>query len=204
MHPMTDETNSGPAMPTLEDWQHWTLVMGRAQQMLMEFWAEQHEEGPAVSRHWSPRAFGFGEHRQRQRSDGADDRGRAGLGQGAGDLGQDARRGDRALRSAERPTSRIAASPRRNGARTRSSTPSAKSYLRMSDQLLGSVEEIEGVDRRDAAEAALRDQELRRRDGPVEFRADQPAGAEADASRPAARICSRASPTCSRTLRRAS
>ena len=31
---MTDETT---AIPTLEDWQHWTLVMGRAQQMLMEF-----------------------------------------------------------------------------------------------------------------------------------------------------------------------
>src|SRR4051794_15569750 len=34
---MADET---PAMPTLEDWQHWTLVMGRAQQMMMEFWAD--------------------------------------------------------------------------------------------------------------------------------------------------------------------
>ena len=39
---MADDKNSaGAAMPTLEDWQHWTLVMGRAQQMLMEFWAEQ-------------------------------------------------------------------------------------------------------------------------------------------------------------------
>ena len=25
-----------PPVPTLEDWQHWTSVMGRAQQMLME------------------------------------------------------------------------------------------------------------------------------------------------------------------------
>jgi polyhydroxyalkanoate synthase len=28
------------AFPTLEDWQHWTLVMGKAQQMLMEAWAD--------------------------------------------------------------------------------------------------------------------------------------------------------------------
>jgi polyhydroxyalkanoate synthase len=39
MEAMADETDSG-AMPTLEDWQHWTWVMGRAQQMLMEAWAE--------------------------------------------------------------------------------------------------------------------------------------------------------------------
>ena len=29
-----------PPIPTLEDWQHWTSVMGRAQQMLLERWAE--------------------------------------------------------------------------------------------------------------------------------------------------------------------
>ena len=45
---MTDEANTGPAMPSLEDWQHWTLVMGRAQQMLMEFWAEQMKQGKAM------------------------------------------------------------------------------------------------------------------------------------------------------------
>ena len=47
-------------MPTLEDWQHWTLVMGRAQQMLMEFWAEQMKSGQALPS-WSPPAFDFGE-----------------------------------------------------------------------------------------------------------------------------------------------
>src|SRR5438067_2493405 len=35
-----NETSTTGAIPTLEDWQHWTLVMGRAQQMLMEFWAD--------------------------------------------------------------------------------------------------------------------------------------------------------------------
>ena len=39
---MTDDAKPAmPPMPTLEDWQHWTYVMGRAQQMMMEFWAQQ-------------------------------------------------------------------------------------------------------------------------------------------------------------------
>jgi polyhydroxyalkanoate synthase len=33
------------AFPTLEDWQHWTLVTGRAQQMLMEAWADSWKAG---------------------------------------------------------------------------------------------------------------------------------------------------------------
>jgi polyhydroxyalkanoate synthase len=52
-------------MPTLEDWQHWTLVMGRAQQMLMEAWADGLKTGapPGSSAPaWGafPPAFGFG------------------------------------------------------------------------------------------------------------------------------------------------
>ena len=41
---MASESNPpGPLSPsaTLEDWQHWTLVMGRAQQMLMETWVDK-------------------------------------------------------------------------------------------------------------------------------------------------------------------
>src|SRR5437764_1431243 len=57
---MADETNIEGAMPTLEDWQHWTLVMGRAQQMLMEFWAESLKKDQAFPS-WSPPAFGCGE-----------------------------------------------------------------------------------------------------------------------------------------------
>ena len=55
---MADETTS--AIPTLEDWQHWTLVMGRAQQMLMEFWAESLKKDQPFPT-WTPSAFGFGE-----------------------------------------------------------------------------------------------------------------------------------------------
>src|SRR5687767_6811085 len=64
---MADETKTGPAgMPSLEDWQHWTLVMGRAQQMLMQAWADGLEKGEAF-KGWgampgagAPSAFGFG------------------------------------------------------------------------------------------------------------------------------------------------
>src|SRR4030095_14372928 len=60
---MADDPTTSAAIPTLEDWQHWTLVMGRAQQMLMEFWAEKMKEGqafPAFGPGWNPSAFGFG------------------------------------------------------------------------------------------------------------------------------------------------
>ena len=57
---MADDAKAANAIPTLEDWQHWTLVMGRAQQMLMEFWAEQMKNGQAMPA-WTPSAFGFAE-----------------------------------------------------------------------------------------------------------------------------------------------
>src|ERR687889_2676849 len=57
---MTDETTNASAIPTLEDWQHWTLVMGRAQQMLMEFWAESLKKDQPFPA-WSPGAFGLGD-----------------------------------------------------------------------------------------------------------------------------------------------
>ena len=37
---MTDTRPRHAPFPSLEDWQHWTWVMGRAQQMLMEAWAD--------------------------------------------------------------------------------------------------------------------------------------------------------------------
>ncbi|MEO6360868.1 MAG: class I poly(R)-hydroxyalkanoic acid synthase [Sphingomicrobium sp.] len=58
---MNDKLDSAPAgFPNLEDWQHWTLVMGKAQQMLMESWADgvtKDQPFPA----WPPAAaFAFG------------------------------------------------------------------------------------------------------------------------------------------------
>ena len=69
---MTEETNPdtfGTGMPSLEDWQHWTLVMGRAQQMLMQAWADSLDSSNSKSQPFagfgampgmaSPSAFGF-------------------------------------------------------------------------------------------------------------------------------------------------
>ena len=45
---MEDDTKAASAIPALEDWQHWTLVMGRVQQMMMEFWAESLKKDPNI------------------------------------------------------------------------------------------------------------------------------------------------------------
>ena len=56
---MTDNDKPSAAMPTLEDWQHWTLVMGRAQQMMMEAWAAglARTKKLALRSAWSPAAL---------------------------------------------------------------------------------------------------------------------------------------------------
>lgn len=59
-----NEADTAGAIPTLEDWQHWTWVMGRAQQMLMETWADGLKQGqpwPATPPGWGafPPAFGW-------------------------------------------------------------------------------------------------------------------------------------------------
>jgi polyhydroxyalkanoate synthase len=59
-----DTTDTTNPIPSLEDWQHWTYVMGRAQQMLMEAWADGLKEGeswPAAPPTWGafPPAFGW-------------------------------------------------------------------------------------------------------------------------------------------------
>ena len=67
---MSDDTKAGTTgMPSLEDWQHWTLVMGRAQQMLMQAWADSLDSSNSKSQPFSgwdampgmasPSAFGF-------------------------------------------------------------------------------------------------------------------------------------------------
>jgi hypothetical protein len=47
---MTQDTKTAaPGMLSLEDWQHWTLVMGRAQQMVMEAWADGLKTGNSAA-----------------------------------------------------------------------------------------------------------------------------------------------------------
>jgi polyhydroxyalkanoate synthase len=138
---MADDTTSG-AIPTLEDWQHWTLVMGRAQQMLMEFWAEQVKAGqPAPA--WSPAAFGFGE------PGGAASDPMALMTAGAQAWAKGLETwgkllgGAAAVPTAERKDRRFAAP---EWSENPIFDTIKNSYLQISDQLLGSVNEIEGLD----------------------------------------------------------
>ena len=141
---MADETNFGSTIPSLEDWQHWTLVMGRTQQMLMEFWAQQVKKGQPMPA-WSPPAFDFGE--QSNATDpmalmsagaqawakGLESWGKV-LGgvTGAPSEGETERR-DRRFAAPEWAENPIFDTIRR-------------SYLQISDQLLGTVDEIKDID----------------------------------------------------------
>jgi polyhydroxyalkanoate synthase len=141
---MANETNMTGAIPTLEDWQHWTLVMGRAQQMLMEFWAEQMKKGQPMPS-WSAPAFGFGE--QPPASDpmammsagaqawakGLETWGKMLGGVTAAAAAGEKERKDRRFAAPEWSENPIFDTIR-------------QTYLRVSDQLLGTVDEIEGVD----------------------------------------------------------
>jgi polyhydroxyalkanoate synthase len=141
---MAEDTKSGSAIPTLEDWQHWTLVMGRAQQMLMEFWAESlNKDQPFPA--WSPPAFGFGE------------------AQGASDpmalMSAGAQAWAKGLETWGKMLGGVAATPapedkdrkdRRFAAPEWRENPIfdtiRQTYLRVSDQLLGTVDEVDGLD----------------------------------------------------------
>ena len=141
---MTDEMNTIGAIPTLEEWQHWTLVMGRAQQMLMEFWAEQMKKGQPMPS-WSPPAFGFSEH-----APASDPMAMMSAGAQAWAKG---------LETWGKMLGGVTAAPaagekgrkdRRFSAPEWSENPIfdtiRQTYLRVSDQLLGTVEEIDGLD----------------------------------------------------------
>ena len=141
---MADEKNIAGAVPTLEDWQHWTLVMGRAQQMLLEFWAEEMKKGQPMPS-WSPPAFGFGE--QPPVSDpmaimsagaqawakGLETWGKMLGGVTAAPSAGEKERKDRRFAAPEWSENPIFDTIR-------------QTYLRLSDQLLGTVDEIDGLD----------------------------------------------------------
>jgi polyhydroxyalkanoate synthase len=139
-----DSTVSGGAIPTLEDWQHWTLVMGRAQQMLMEFWAESLKKDQPFPG-WSPPAFGFGEQPgtadpMALMSAGAQAwaKGLEAWGKMLGGVTprpapEEKNRKDRRFAAAEWRDNPIFDTIR-------------QTYLRVSDQLLGTVDEIENID----------------------------------------------------------
>ena len=138
---MTEAPN---AIPTLEDWQHWTLVMGRAQQMLMEFWAESLKKDQPFPG-WSPPAFGFGES--------------AGVADPMALMSAGAQAWAKGLEAWGKMLGGVTAAPaaeekvrkdRRFAAPEWRENPIfdtiRQTYLRVSDQLLGTVDEIENID----------------------------------------------------------
>jgi polyhydroxyalkanoate synthase len=141
---MVDETKSASAIPTLEDWQHWTLVMGRAQQMLMEFWAESLKKDQPFPA-WSPSLFGFGEVQPatdpmalmsagaQAWAKGLETWGKVLGGVTAAPAVEEKDRKDRRFAAPEWRENPIFDTIR-------------QTYLRVSDQLLGTVDEIEGID----------------------------------------------------------
>jgi len=141
---MADDTKAASAIPTLEDWQHWTLVMGRAQQMLMEFWAESMKKDQPFPA-WSPGAFGFGDAQPATDPMALMSAGAQAWAKGLETWGKmlggvpvvppadEKDRKDRRFAAPEWRENPIFDTIR-------------QTYLRVSDQLLGTVDEIEGVD----------------------------------------------------------
>src|SRR6476619_7177291 len=140
---MADETKTS-AIPTLEDWQHLTLVMGRAQQMLMEFWADSLKKDQPFPA-WSPPAFGFGEAQQANDpmalmsagaqawAKGLETWGKMLGGVTAAPSSGEPERKDRRFAAPEWRENPIFDTIR-------------QTYLRVSDQLLGTVDETDGLD----------------------------------------------------------
>jgi len=142
---MTEDTKSGEN-PTLEDWQHWTWVMGRAQQMLMQAWADSLKTArpwPTTPPAWGafPPAF-FGP----EQSLSADPAAMMSAGAEAWAKGLEAwgkmvgLDTDAASQARDR---RFAAPEWRDNPLF---DQIRQTYLALSDRLLGTVEEIEGLD----------------------------------------------------------
>ena len=144
MGEMADESDAGP-IPTLEDWQHWTWVMGRAQQMLMEAWAQSlktPQPWPTSPPAWGafPPAFFGGE-----AAPTADPVSMMTAGAEAWAKGLDAWGQMLGLdsTSAERKDRRFAAPEWRDNPLF---DQIRQTYLALSDKLLGTVDQIEGLD----------------------------------------------------------
>ena len=140
---MAEDTEPQDAIPSLEDWQHWTLVMGRAQQMLMEYWAQSLNKDQPFPK-WSPPAFDFGAVQTpsdpmalmtagaQAWAKGLETWGKMLGGATAVEPDEKARK-DRRFAAPEWRDNPIFDTIR-------------QTYLRVSDQLLGTVDEIDGID----------------------------------------------------------
>jgi len=125
----TTATSEAPTVniPGLEDWQHWTLVMGRAQQMLMETWADGlAKDGPIAKVTTDPLPL---------LTAGAEawSKGLEAWGQLLTGFTNAGETRDKRFSSAEWRDNPLFDTIR-------------QSYLAISDQLLGSVDKVEGLD----------------------------------------------------------
>ncbi len=127
---MTTETTT-PPFPSLEDWQHWTWVMGRAQQMLMEAWADslkKDEPFPGLPGTNAADPMAWMTAGAEAWSKGLEAWGR--MLRARAEAGE---RKDRRFASPEWDENPVFQTIR-------------DSYLAISDRLLGSIEEMEGID----------------------------------------------------------
>ena len=144
---MADDPKSASAIPTLEDWQHWTLVMGRAQQMMMEFWSAQVSKGqpmPSFGHAWSMPAL-FPEQTVA-----------SSMLEPAELMSAGAQAWAKGLETWGKVLGGVAAAPESERKDRRFAAPEwrenpifdtiRKTYLQISDQLLGTVDEIENLD----------------------------------------------------------
>ena len=130
---MSDETTTSP--PGIEDWQHWALVMAKANQMILEAWADNLTKGSAMP------GFGFGAAAAPQAQDpmqwmsaGAEmwSKGLDAWGKMLGHASAAGEKRDRRFGS-EAWNDPVFSTVK-------------QSYLAISDKLLGTVDDIEGID----------------------------------------------------------
>jgi len=130
---MSEETTTSP--PGIENWQQWALVMARANQMILEAWADNLAKGSAMP------GFGFGSAAAPQAADpmqwmsaGAEmwSKGLDAWGKMLGQASDAGEKRDRRFKS-EAWDDPIFSTVK-------------QSYLAISDRLLGTVEEIDGLD----------------------------------------------------------
>ena len=129
---MTEDSSPKTApFPTLEDWQHWTWVTGRAQQMLMENWAESLNSDEPVAALAAPAPTDP----MAWMTAGAEawSKGLEAWGKMLGATAQAGTAKDRRFSSPEWSQNPVFDTIK-------------QSYLAISDRLLGSVEELEGID----------------------------------------------------------
>jgi polyhydroxyalkanoate synthase subunit PhaC len=126
-----DSDTKTPPFPSLEDWQHWTWVMGRAQQMMMEAWMdslakEEPMPGLTPANAADPMAW---------MTAGAEawSKGLEAWGQMLGAAVPAASQKDRRFSAPEWSENPVFDTIK-------------QSYLAISDRLLGSVEQMEGID----------------------------------------------------------